>query len=79
MSGPAELRGDPTTTTLERRVRCLEGQVHGLIEAMEVLARGLEDGPMAEPLDSRVEQAARRTHELLLLAKSPPPDTPAGT
>jgi hypothetical protein len=78
MSGPAEPPGDQATTTLERRVRRLEDQVDALIEAMEVLARGLEDGPMAEPLDSRAEQAARRTHELLLLAKSPP-DTPAGT
>jgi hypothetical protein len=47
--------------------------MEALIEAVEVLARGLENGPMAEPQNRRPEEAARRTHELLLLAKSAPP------
>ena len=52
--------------------------MEALIEAVEVLARGLERGPMDEPHNTRTEEAARRTHELLLLAKSAPPDQPAG-
>jgi hypothetical protein len=51
-------------------VRRLEARVDTLIEAVEVLARGLEDGPMAEPEDRRAGEAARRARELLLLAKS---------
>ena len=52
--------------------------MEALIEALEVLARGLEGGPMAEPRGTPAEQAAGRTHELLLLAKSAPPDAPGG-
>ena len=44
-----------------------------LTEAVEVLVRGLESSPMAEPPDRHVEEAARRAHELLLLAKSAAP------
>jgi len=75
MNAPAESRGDPTAITLEQRVRRLEDQVNALIEVIEVLARGLEDGPLAEPPDLHAERAARRAHELLLLAKSQSPDT----
>ena len=39
-------------------------------EALEVLTRGLESSSMAEPPDRLIEEAARRAHELLLLAKS---------
>jgi len=41
-----------------------------LAEAVEVLARGLEGSPMAEPENHPARDAARRAHELLLLAKS---------
>jgi len=44
-----------------------------LTEAVEVLTRGLESSPMAEPPDHHIEEAARRAHELLLLAKSAAP------
>ena len=54
---------------VERRVRQLEAQVEALAEAVEVLAHGLEGGPMAEPGATGPEEAARRAHELLLLAK----------
>ena len=54
---------------LDRRVRLLETRVAAIAEAVEVLARGLEGGPMAEPEDFRPEEAARRARELLLLAK----------
>jgi hypothetical protein len=52
--------------------------MEALIEAVAVLARGLERGPMDEPQNRRTEEAARRTHELLLLAKSARPDQSAG-
>jgi len=65
-------------TELAERVRRLEAQMAALIEAVEVLARGLEGSPMAEPPGRHVEEAARRTHELLLLAKSPAPEGEPG-
>ena len=65
-------------TELAERVRRLEAQTAALIEAVEVLARGLEGSPMAEPPGRHVEEAARRTHELLLLAKSPAPEGEPG-
>jgi magnesium-transporting ATPase (P-type) len=61
------------TTGLTERVRRLEGQMAALTEALEVLTRGLESSPMAEPPDRHIEEAARRAHELLLLAKSAVP------
>jgi hypothetical protein len=66
----------PGQATVDDRVRRLEAQVESLIDAVEVLARGIEDGPMAEPHRRHAETAARRTHDLLLLAKSPPPGRP---
>ena len=58
------------TTELTERIRRLEEQLAALTEAVEVLARGLESSPMAEPPNHHIEEAARRAHELLLLAKS---------
>ena len=58
------------TTELTEHVRRLEGQVSALTEAVEVLTRGLESNPMAGPPNHHIEEAARRAHELLLLAKS---------
>ncbi len=58
------------TTGLTERVRRLEGQMAALTEVLEVLTRGLESSPMAEPPNRHIEEAARRAHELLLLAKS---------
>jgi hypothetical protein len=49
-----------------------------LAEAVEVLARGLESSPLAEPVNHHVEQAARKAHELLLLAKSAVPGSGPG-
>lgn len=51
-------------------MRRLEGQVGALAEAIDVLARGLEGGPAAEPQERGAEEAARRAHELLLLVRS---------
>ena len=64
-----------STTELTERVRRLEGQMAALTEAVEVLTRGLGSNPMAGPPNHHIEEAARRAHELLLLAKS----TAAGT
>jgi hypothetical protein len=71
--------GSPGESALEERVHRLEAQMETLIEAVEVLARGLENGPLAEPRDRHPEEAARRTHELLLLAKSAPPSQADGS
>ena len=61
---------------MEERVHRLEAQADALAEAIEVLARGLKGEPMAEPRNRHAEEAARRAHELLLLARSAPPDRP---
>src|SRR5208282_133032 len=76
MNRSAESGPGSTSMTVEARVRRLEVQVERLTEAIEVLAHGLEGGPMAEPRNHHTEEAARRAHELLLLAKSAPPDRP---
>lgn len=49
-----------------------------LAEAVEVLVRGLESSPLAEPVNHHVEDAARKAHELLLLAKSAAPGSGPG-
>ncbi len=51
------------------RLRRLEARVDALAEAVEVLARGLEGSPIAEPVNHPAGKAARQAHELLLLAK----------
>jgi hypothetical protein len=66
-----------STATLEARVGRLEGQVSALIEAVEVLARGFEDAPIAaERSVADQERAARRAHELLLLVKAARHESP---
>ena len=70
MNRSAEVAGSGSAAVLEERIRRLEAQLSALTDAVEVLARGLEDGPMAEPRDRHAEEAARRTHELLLLVRS---------
>jgi len=68
---------DVAASSLEQRVGRLEGQVGALIEAVEVLARGFEDAPIAgERSEADEERAARRAHELLLLVKAARQDTP---
>jgi hypothetical protein len=57
-------------------MRRLEGQVGALAEAMDVLARGLEGDPTAEPQERGAEEAARRAHELLLLVRSAQAESP---
>ena len=74
MNTPAETGGSSGSATMEERVHRLEVHADALAEAIEVLARGLEGGPMAEPRNRQAEEAARHAHELLLLARSIPPD-----
>lgn len=62
--------GSAALAAVETRVRRLEAQVEALAEALDTLARGLEDGPVAEPGTKNPGEAARRTRELLILAKS---------
>lgn len=71
MSTHTKPSGAPGDSVLEQRVGRLEGQVGALIEAVEVLARGFEDAPIAaERSAANEERAARRAHELLLLVKA---------
>ena len=64
-----EPESDPAAEALDG-LRRLEARLDALAEAVEVLARGLEGSPMAEPENSTAREAARQAHELLLLAKS---------
>jgi len=66
------------TTELTERVHRLEDQLAALTEAVEVLVRGLESSPMAEPPNRHIEEAARQAHELLLLARSAAPGARPG-
>ncbi len=77
-SCPASRRGSlrfMTESESDRAVKALDGlrrleaRVDALAEAVEVLARGLEGSPIAEPGNHPAREAARRAHELLLLAK----------
>jgi hypothetical protein len=63
-----EPESDPAAEALDG-LRRLEARVDALAEAVEVLARGLEGSPMAEPENHPAREAARRAHELLLLTK----------
>jgi hypothetical protein len=56
----------PVPATLDERVRLLESRVAVLTEAIQVLARGLEDIPTAEPGQRPAARAARRAYDLLL-------------
>jgi hypothetical protein len=72
-------RQTESTATLEVRVGRLESQVSALMDAVEVLARGFEDAPIAaERSVANEERAARRAHELLLLVKSAQQKTEQG-
>jgi hypothetical protein len=64
-----EPESDSAARTALDRLRQLEARVDAIAEAVDVLARGLEGSPMAEPESDPARDAARRAHELLLLAK----------
>jgi hypothetical protein len=68
-TGPHE-RETPTTA-LQERVHLLEVRVAALTEALQILARGLEDLPTAEPGGRPAAEAARRAHDLLLATTQP--------
>ncbi|MGO9080149.1 MAG: hypothetical protein ACLQDY_14065 [Streptosporangiaceae bacterium] len=54
-----------------QRIAKLETTVTTLAEALRLLARGLEDGPMTGAESRTVAAAARQAHELLLTAVPP--------
>jgi hypothetical protein len=64
--------GEPRLSTLEARLGELEARVALLIEALRVLARGLEDSPIGEPLNGASAEAARRASALLISPARPP-------
>jgi hypothetical protein len=69
----------PSVALLEERVHRLESRVTTLADALRLLARGLEDGPMSEPGDRTPAEAARQAHDLLLAPEtSPGPETATG-
>jgi len=55
---------------LQERVRMLEVRVAALTEALQVLTRGLEGLPTAEPGGRPAAKAARTAREMLLAAQS---------
>ena len=55
---------------LEERVHLLEAKVAALTDAMSVLTRGLEGGPLAEPDGRQMVDAARKAHDLVLVARA---------
>lgn len=70
---------EASMTVLEERVRKLESTVAALADALRVLTRALEGGPLAEPGDHGVAEAARTARDLLLsarLAPQPPAAAP---
>ena len=63
-----EPESDPAAKALDG-LRQLEARVDALAGAVVLLVRGLEGGPMAEPVNHPARAAARRAHELPPLAK----------
>jgi hypothetical protein len=62
-------RREAATSALQERVHLLEVRVAALTEALQILARGLEDLPTAEPGGRPAAKAARKAHEVLLAAQ----------
>ncbi len=63
---------ETSVAALQERVNLVEVRVAALTEALQVLARGLEDLPTAEPGGKPAAEAARRAHDLLLAAQPRP-------
>jgi len=63
---------ETSVTALQERMNLVEVRVAALTEALQVLARGLEDLPTAEPGGKPAAEAARRAHDLLLAAQPRP-------
>ena len=58
---------------LEERVHVLEARVAALTDALAVLTRALEGGPLAGPGERNVVGAARQAHDLTLAANAAVP------
>jgi hypothetical protein len=63
---------EASVAALQERMNLVEVRVAALTEALQVLARGLEDLPTAEPGGKPAAEAARRAHDLLLAAQPRP-------
>jgi hypothetical protein len=63
---------ETSVTALQERMNLVEARVAALTEALQVLTRGLEDLPTAEPGGKPAAEAARRAHDLLLAAQPRP-------
>lgn len=63
---------ETSVTALQERMNLVEVRVSALTEALQVLARGLEDLPTAEPGGKPAAEAARRAYDLLLAAQPRP-------
>ncbi len=63
---------ETSVTALQERMNLVEVRVAALTEALQVLARGLEDLPTAGPGGKPAAEAARRAHDLLLAAQPRP-------
>lgn len=63
---------ETSVTALQERMNLVEVRVAALTEALQVLARGLEDLPTAEPGGKPAAEAARRAYDLLLAAQPRP-------
>jgi hypothetical protein len=63
---------ETSVTAFQERMNLVEVRVAALTEALQVLARGLEDLPTAEPGGKPAAEAARRAHDLLLAAQPRP-------
>jgi hypothetical protein len=63
---------ETSVTALQERMNLVEVRVAALTEALQLLARGLEDLPTAEPGGKPAAEAARRAHDLLLAAQPRP-------
>ena len=63
---------ETSVTALQERMNLVEVRVAALTEALQVLTRGLEDLPTAEPGGKPAAEAARRAHDLLLAAQPRP-------
>jgi hypothetical protein len=68
---------EPSMIILEMRLRRLEEQVSTLAMAVRALAHALEDGPLAEPGERPVGEAARQAHDLSLLVEGWPAESEA--
>lgn len=70
----AQRNPESPVAALTERVHALEERLTAVTDAVRTLAHGLQDAPTAEPGGRPAAEAARRAHELLLMAEPRSPD-----